>query len=88
MNDTFPIKHFVKPRVDKFDPSDHTRGIYSIEKIVQTIAAESSKQFDDLVFSDIFKMLPPEVTDVVLVDKQYIIEAIREKMDREGRRNV
>lgn len=88
MDKKFPIFIAKRSELQLIDFSESNDGVYSIHHAIQTIVAETTKQYDNLIFSEIFNFLPPEVTDVVVIDKQYIVAAIREKMEREEIRNV
>lgn len=55
------------------------------EKEYCIIIVKSKQNFEELIGRAIIKMIPKEVTEIMVINQEYIIEAIKEKMERDSR---
>lgn len=90
---TVPIQHIALPLKNiKYTPSlkpidfDSIAGTY---EITRKIAAQMIEKIDDEITRCIIDTAKEEgITDLYLIDKNFVISAIREKIEREKEKNI
>jgi hypothetical protein len=69
---------------DNFNKIKEIDGVYSLSQKIQAIISQSQEEFDNFIIEKIIEFMPEDITKIILINKEYIIEAIREKMGREN----
>ena len=69
---------------DTFKKIKEKDGAYSLSQKIQAIISQSQEEFDNFIIEKIIEFMPEDITKIILINKEYIIEAIREKMGREN----
>lgn len=76
-----PLK-YIRIETPEFDILDQQSPIYQITNKMAVIAADA---MDNAILDEIIRTAKAEgITDLIVLDKKFIVEAIREKMEREG----
>lgn len=76
-----PLKYF-RIETPELDILDQQSPIYQITNKLAVIAAE---EIDRAILDEIVRAAKSEgISDLIVLDKKFIVEAIREKMEREG----
>ena len=76
-----PLEHF-RIKTTELDILGQQSPIYQITNKLAVIAAEET---DRAILDEIIRVAKSEgITDLIVLDKKFIVEAIREKMEREG----
>lgn len=76
-----PLK-LIRIETPELDILDQQSPIYQITNKLAVIAADA---MDNAILDEIIRTAKAEgITDLIVLDKKFIVEAIREKMEREG----
>ena len=76
-----PLK-YVRIETPEFDILNKENPIYQLTNKMAVLTAEA---MDRAILDEIIKIAKAEgITDLIVLDKKFIVESIREKMEREG----
>lgn len=76
----FAGEHFTFPENLKLEPS-----VTSMLNIVYKVKAKCIRSIDDAILDEIVKAAREEgITDLIIMDRDFVISALREKMKREN----
>lgn len=76
----FAGEHFTFPENLKLEPS-----VNSMLNLVYKVEAKCIKSIDDAILDEIIKAAREEgITDLIIMDRDFVISALKEKMEREN----